>query len=129
MFQLPSGKWKAQMSYRDTAGKRHRKSRTQDSHADAVAALRKLHEECGQAVYSEASTLTVKSYLTEWLERVVRTERASGTYNNYHATCQNHLIPRLGRLRLKNLAPIHVDSLMADLARDKIGHVHERMPT
>jgi integrase len=54
--------------------------------------------------------LTVERYLTEWLAGLPD-DLAHATRRYYHYLCHRHLIPALGRLRLRELRKAHLDAL------------------
>ena len=69
-------------------------------------ALGKLKEEMSQAqagLLAEAGRTTVGEYLGWWIENVVRGEVAHRIYHNYISQIRNHILPALGRKRLKAL--------------------------
>jgi integrase len=45
-----------------------------------------------------------------WLSNVARYQVSEGTYQRYERTCQNHLIPFFGRMKLRDLNAAHVRS-------------------
>jgi site-specific recombinase XerC len=45
-----------------------------------------------------------------WLSNAARYQVSEGTYQRYERTCQNHLIPFFGRMKLRDLNAAHVRS-------------------
>jgi integrase len=58
----------------------------------------------------DAGSLTVEEYLIRWLEDSVRGTVRQSTYEVYGHMVHPHIVPALGRLKLKNLTPAHVRS-------------------
>lgn len=56
----------------------------------------------------DAGILTVGEYLTRWLEGSVRGTVRTSTYETTGCIVRPHLVPAVGRLKLKDLSPTHV---------------------
>lgn len=61
----------------------------------------------------DAGALTVGDYLKRWLEDVEETVRRS-TWERYGYAIRPHILPALGRLRLKDLTPAHLRGFYRD---------------
>ncbi len=59
----------------------------------------------------DASTLALGEYLKRWLEDSVRDSVKQRTLENYEYVVRRHLTPALGRVKLRALAPAHVQGL------------------
>ena len=59
----------------------------------------------------DADSLTVGRYLERWLADSVRDTVKAITYETYERLMRLHLVPTLGRVKLKNLTPTHVRGL------------------
>ena len=66
----------------------------------------------------DADNLTVGRYLERWLTDIVRDTVKATTYESYERLIRLHLVPTLGRLKLKNLTTTHVRGLY----REKLDH-------
>lgn len=62
--------------------------------------------------------MTVGEYLTAWLERKRTVGRKATTISGYEGVIRNHLEPLLGRHRLGDLRPDHVQAMLDRLARE-----------
>jgi hypothetical protein len=62
----------------------------------------------------DADNLKVGQYLTGWLADSVQDTVKHTTYESYERLVRIHLVPTLGRIKLKNLAPAHVRRLYRD---------------
>lgn len=52
--------------------------------------------------------ITVRDYLLKWLREYIKGKVAHTTYKDYEISIKKHLIPGLGRLKLKNLHARHI---------------------
>lgn len=70
--------------------------------------------EIGAGVTQDASKLTVSDFLVMWLRDSVRPSVRGATLAHHERMSRNHLEPRLGNLKLRELTGAHVASLYAD---------------
>ena len=61
----------------------------------------------------DAQTLTDAEFLEAWLQDTVRVNVRRTTYEHHARIARNHLIPVLGRLKLVDLRPPHIQTLHA----------------
>jgi integrase len=61
-----------------------------------------------QGLVFDAGSLTVGEYLTRWLKDSVRGTVRISTYEVHRHMIEPHIVPALGRLKLKDLNPAHV---------------------
>jgi integrase len=61
-----------------------------------------------QGLVFDAGTLTVWEYLERWLKDSVKDTVRPSTYEVHRHMVEPHIIPALGRLKLKDLNPVHV---------------------
>lgn len=59
----------------------------------------------------------VGQYLAHWLEDRVKPHRSANTYTSYERNCRLYIVPALGRYRLTELAPPHVQRFLNDLLK------------
>ena len=69
--------------------------------------VRAMADRDGGMVF-DAGSLTVEKYLTRWLEDSVKGTVCVSTYEVHRHMIHPHINPALGRLRLKDLTPVHV---------------------
>jgi integrase len=79
--------------------------------ADAVEALGELRARNGPL---SGRTLTTGAFLERWV-RDARDIRPS-TRRGYEAAIVTHLVPAIGAVRLADLSPLHVETMLAELA-------------
>jgi len=82
---------------------------------DAAAWLAEALRDDGRGLPVVGSAETVGAFLDRWLEHSVRPRLRRRTYLSYEAHIRCHLRPAIGRIRLSQLAPGHVQKLMNDL--------------
>ena len=78
---------------------------------DAERALRQAMTDADRGFVFEAGTLTLEDYLTRWLRDSVKDTVRRSTFAQYESVVNNHIVPALGRLKLKALTPAHARSL------------------
>src|SRR5215204_2298970 len=77
----------------------------------------------------DAGSLTVGEYLERWLKDSVKGTVRQSTYEVYGHMIRPHIVPGLGRVKLKSLTPAHVrsfyrDRLDADLSSATVHKMH-----
>ncbi|GAA2407321.1 tyrosine-type recombinase/integrase [Streptomyces glaucosporus] len=101
---------------RDETGKRRqvRKGGFRTA-AEAEAALTELLARVGEGTYTHDDGQTVAQWLATWLETKERAGLRPSTLRAYRHHIEDYLVPQLGRLRLRDLRPSHVDQLLTAL--------------
>ena len=61
--------------------------------------------------------VTLKDYLTSWLENVARPNIKRTTYSNYQSAIKKRIVPYLGDYVIQELRPRHVDEWLKTLAK------------
>ncbi len=90
-------------------GKQKRKTKVVNAtKTKAKEIMHKLAAKYENDVYNEDIETTVEEYLKRWLKEYCENNLAKRTYNDYRGVIENHLIPSLGKLKLKNLKPDHI---------------------
>ena len=70
--------------------------------------------EIGAGVTQDASRITVSDFLATWLKDSVRTSVRNATLVHHERICRNHVEPRLGTLKLREVTGAHVAALYAE---------------
>lgn len=112
--QRADGRWEARVTIAWDGARQIRRSFYGKTEREAV---RKMHEALArlrQGVPVGPEQETIRSYLTRWLEETARPRVAPRTYETYEMICRAHLIPALGRIKLVQLTPQHVQRYMND---------------
>lgn len=107
-----TGKYRAQVKYR-VNGKQKSKTKTANSHSDAVAFLKQLHEEVDSGFLSKGSE-TVEKYLKSWLD-YIENNKSINSFATYNDVVNNHVAPYLGRRKLTELSPIDIENMIQSM--------------
>ena len=96
---------------RDERGVRRRHHVTCATEEDAKREEAVLTASVLTGTYVEPSTGTVAEFLAEWRRHAGR-GKSQRTKDSYRITCESHLVPALGALKLAQLRPLHVESFL-----------------
>jgi integrase len=77
-----------------------------------VKLAKAIAERDGGPVY-DAGKLTLGDHVERWLRHSVRGSVKPITHESYSSLVRNHIVPALGRIRLKDLTPDHVRAFRA----------------
>jgi len=72
---------------------------------DAMRRMRELESGLDKGVPIPVGKLTVAEHLRDWLEGYARTACSQRTVDGYESIAENHLIPALGHIQLRQLQP------------------------
>lgn len=90
-------------------GKRKRKYKTVNgTKKQAEAIMHQLAAEYEEEGFIEPSDITVEEYLLQWLQEYAKHNVEKRTYLDYEQVIKNHIIPRLGKLKLQDLQQRHI---------------------
>jgi integrase len=64
--------------------------------------------------------MTIEEFLVDWLESCKLKLRSTTVYQ-YELTVRNHIIPNIGKVKLRDLHPLQVERLYASLVMIKVG--------
>ncbi len=111
IYLLPSGRWCGQATLE---GKR--KSVYGKTRAEVQKKLRALQANAEQGIMPSPERLTVTAFLDRWLtDTVSRLDQY--TVKNYTIYVHQHIVPVLGRIKLAQLQPAHVEGLYTALEK------------
>lgn len=112
------GRWCAEITTGGITptGKQKRTRRYAKTRAEALRIERELltHRDRGMPIPN--ADLTVAQFLSAWLDDIEASDRADSTKVGYESITKNHLIPHLGRHKLKDLHQAHVNRMVDDIA-------------
>lgn len=75
-----------------------------------------------EGVNDEVRSLTLGAYLTSrWLP-AKRLVLAATTYNGYRRNVENHIVPAIGRIKLRRLCPHHLEAFYDRLLHPSSGN-------
>lgn len=96
-------------------GEPKRKKLTAPTKVELLARLKDARSALDIGVRAPDRRETVGRFLDEWTEHIKHTERSSATVTNYENVVALYVKPSLGRLRLTELAPSHVEKMQRDI--------------
>lgn len=125
-INLGNGKWKIRVSCGyDGSGKKMMISKTIniDPHktekaqrAEACRYRDKLRIEYEEGKLTHSDAVTLKAYANQWLKTYCEEKKlAPGTISGYKAMLDKRAIPRMGKLRMRDVRPNDVKRFMASL--------------
>lgn len=105
-----NGSWRAEyVAY--TAEGRKRKTVYGRTRAEVAKKLNRALADSEDGLFFDDEGLKVGEYLERWLESSVRGNVSPRTYTNYRLQVRRHLVPALGRIKLRDLTPYKVQGL------------------
>jgi len=115
IFQLPNGKWRAQIT---TNGKRI--SFTAKTKVEGQEWLRKMLHQIDYGLDIEGGKIKTGEYLKEWLENATPGLRPK-TAHQYSEIIVKHITPYIGQVTLKDLTQQRIERFYSELSRDGRG--------
>lgn len=100
--------WMAQYVVHMVDGRRKRKTVYGKTRAEVAAKLARALSQREDGLDFDDEGLTVGEYVARWLKGSVRDTVRASTYERNEQIANLHLIPALGRLKLKSLTPAQV---------------------
>jgi len=87
--------------------------------ADVLEKLAKIRGESASGVIADPGRLKLGEYLARWLDETARPRVRPATYNIYGGLIRLHIAPYLGGVKMKTLAPVHIQALHREI--EKVG--------
>jgi integrase len=120
-YEASAGRWCATIDLGYVNGKRKRVTRRARTKREAMAKLQELQvlQAAGEVIPDQRTT--TEKYLHWWLAEVLPMRRdrvRESTARQYQWMLLTHVIPRLGRVRLAELKPAHVQRMVSDMERN-----------
>ena len=82
--------------------------------AEAKAARDKTRQRARRGEYVDRSSITVEEYLSSWLV-AHSLEVKPKTFAGYRFLVDRYVVPRVGRMKLQSVRPMHISSLYREL--------------
>jgi integrase len=122
IFQRKDGSWTATINLgSDTNGKRVRKTVYGATKKLVTDKLTRLQNQKLDGTYVDSGKMTVCDLLDRWLEDSAKLNTAPNTHTRYESVVRIHLKPAIGTIKLAQLKPMHVQSMLATMERDGVG--------
>jgi integrase len=117
--QLENGKFMGKvMLGRKANGKPNRKTVYGLSQQEVLKKINELTYEYNHGIYVEPNRMTLGEWLKFWLKTYKRKKLKARTYDNYESLIAVRIIPALGGLALKDIAPFHIQDFYNQLGDD-----------
>ena len=113
--KLPSGSYRALVTLE---GKRL--THTTKTRAECQAWIRKMLAQFDEGLTLEGMQTTLEQYLTVWLE-TAKTALRPKPAHQYQKLVENHILPVLGKVKLKDLRPAVIDSFYQNRIKAGVG--------
>lgn len=113
IFKRADGRWCAQVDLGYVNGKRKRKYLYAETRTEVAKKLTKVQRDMQQGLPVRTGRLTVETFLTRWLDDVVKPTLGAMTYRSYRRRALTHLIPALGRIAMERLSVQDVQRFVA----------------
>jgi integrase len=99
-------------------GRRQRTKRSADTEREATKLLREMQRTHAQQQDLTAARMTVTELVTKWRSDVAPLTQSVKTQRITEGLCTHHVLPTLGRLRVADVTPEHVESAIQRWVND-----------
>lgn len=96
-------------------GRRKRVSVYGDTEREALNELNKLRDQQRRGIPVATTTLTVAEYMSYWLEHIAEPGIRRTTYATYEGDVRLHIVPGIGKRKLKTLQAADIRAWLSDL--------------
>jgi integrase len=121
----PDGKWRATISLGiGPDGKRRRKDIYGATKAEVQRKLRAVQSANDAGKLPTTTRTTVAEYLEFWLENISKVK--ASTKQRYRQLVTRYVNPVVGKTRLQQLTPIHIDSVISSADKSGLGKTTQR---
>ena len=83
--------------------------------AEAEEAAKRIQYELQTGSYVEPTKMTVEEFLLDYVQNTLKNEVAPNTYEHRLSYVKNHIAPRIGKIKLTDLKPTHIQKLYNEL--------------
>jgi integrase len=91
---------------------------------EAEEAAKRIQYELQTGIYVEPAKMTVEEFLIDYVKNTLKNEVAPNTYEQRLSYVENHIAPRIGKIKLTDLKPAHIQKLYNELREQfAAGHV------
>lgn len=115
VYRRADGRWEGKFFVDTPDGRRKRVSVYGDTERAALDELNKLRDQQRRGVPVATTTLSVAEYMSYWLEHIAEPSIRRTTYATYEGDVRLHIIPGIGRRKLKSLQAAHIRDWLTGL--------------
>jgi integrase len=112
VFKRKDQRWVSRLTLGWNGGKQVRWEAYSRTRSEAQEKLLKARSDHSRGLQVAIEKQSVGEFLDHWLEHTVRSSNRTRSYENSEVVIRCHLKPDLGRIRLDQLAPQHVQALL-----------------
>jgi integrase len=118
IYKTDDGRWRASLELGWKDGRRQRKVLSGATKAEVATKLRQHlgMQDDGVPVPRDGKGPTVEEWLSHWLDTIQPRRVRERTLIAQISTVMIHIVPRIGRVRLRDLLPDYVEKLEAEVA-------------
>lgn len=117
IYQRKDGRWEAKVFVTTPDGLRKRVSVYGDSWEEANNERTRLQDQERRGLPAVTTTMTVGEYMTYWLHEVARPSVRRTTYATYEGAVRLHIVPGIGKRKLKTLQASHIRTWLNGLRK------------
>jgi len=130
-YRQNEGRWEGRYSVETLKGLKRRVVYGK-TYAELRAKLAKAIAERDAGLVFDAENLTVSEYLKNWLKNSAKGSVRPSTYARYEQIVRKHLVPTVGKMRLKKITAAHLEGLYRakleeGLAPRTVNYIHTTM--
>ncbi|MDF4254426.1 site-specific integrase [Streptomyces sp. WMMB303] len=111
--QRKNGSYEGRVYVTTTSGIRKRVSVYGKTRDEVREKITRLQDQENQGIPMPDTNMRLDEYLTYWLARVVKVNRRPKTYQGYESVVRVHLVPGLGRKKIRTLRAAEVRTWLA----------------
>lgn len=94
-----------------------RKSVYAKTKREVLLKMNDIKYEMAHGLFVDDKNLTVEVWIKTWLEEIKKNSLRASSFKAYESNIENHLLPSIGSLKLRNLKSIHINQMYNDLLR------------
>ena len=113
IYKRADGRWGVRLSAGFENGRRRQIFRYAKTQRDAVRLLQLERQRLARTPAAARAGQTVEQHMQRWVEGSIARTRRPGTYRLYEAKVRLYINPVIGKVRLADLGPQHVDQVLA----------------
>ncbi len=115
VYRRSDGRWEGKLFVDTPDGRRKRVSVYGDTEREALNELNKLRDQQRRGIPVATTTLTVAEYMSHWLEHIAEPSIRRTTYATYEGDIRLHIVPGIGKRKLKTLQAADIRAWLGDL--------------
>ena len=96
-----------------SSGQQRRRTVSAATRREAVEKLSRLQRDIRDGLVATEQSITLSELVQRWHDDVLRHQIQESARSNYLSIAKSHLLPSLGKKKLADLTPVHVDHLLA----------------